>query len=433
MRHSQSSLRTKCHPWWSLVFLSLLAGAGCSSLQTTPPEKVGFMSRAVSEGDGTATVWAAALGREEAWKVFGADLVKDGIQPVWLKIENRGQENLHLAMAVLDPTYFAPNEAAWIVHRRWEKGVNRQIDSLFQKHKISQTIPAHSTRSGFLFANDDEGLKYIHVLLLGGAKDHDFDLAVEVPGIVADYAATDVSKIAPPGAMEDVDERTLARRLQELPCCTTNKKATKQGDPLNIVIIGKIEPALKAFLARKWDVTEEMTGGAKWRTVKAFLLGSKYRYSPISWLYVFSRRQDIALQKARDNIHQRNHLRLWLTQLEWKGMPVSIGQISRDIGVRYTTKSPTISTHKIDPQVDEARTYLMEDLLLSGHVEAIGYVGGVGAATPEAPRHNLTGDPYYTDGRRAVIVLSDQWIPYDEIRILRWAAPQDGGRSKARE
>ncbi len=416
---------------WMVALLVVLGAVGCSSLQTIPPEKVGFISRAVSKDDGLVTVWAAALGREEAWKVYGADLAKQGIQPVWLKIENRSDENLHLAMAVLDPTYFAPNEGAWIVHRRWERGVNRKIDRLFQEYEIPQTIPAGSTRSGFFLTNRDEGLKYLHILLLGTTADHQLDLTVEVPGIVTDYAATDLSKITSPASIEEVDESTLRKKLEELPCCTTNKKATKQGDPLNIVIIGNPVPAITAFLARKWDVTEEMTGGAKWRTVKSFMLGSKYRYSPISSLFVFGRRQDIALQKARDNIHQRNHLRLWLTHLSWNGKTVAIGQISRDIGVRYTTKSPTISTHKIDPQVDEARTYLMEDLLLSGHVEAIGYVGGVGVASPEAPRHNLTGDPYYTDGKRAVIVLSSEWIPYKQIRILHWTdAPQGEPRQE---
>ncbi len=36
----------------------------------------------------------------------------------------------------------------------------------------------------------------------------------------------------------------------------------------------------------------------------------------------------------------------------------------------------------------------------------LGYVHGVGACEPEHPKRNLTGDPYFTDGRRAVIVLS---------------------------
>jgi len=42
----------------------------------------------------------------------------------------------------------------------------------------------------------------------------------------------------------------------------------------------------------------------------------------------------------------------------------------------------------------------------AGRVKAAGYVGGVGSCTPDAPRRNLTGDPFFTDGKRAVIVLS---------------------------
>jgi hypothetical protein len=39
-------------------------------------------------------------------------------------------------------------------------------------------------------------------------------------------------------------------------------------------------------------------------------------------------------------------------------------------------------------------------------VEAAGYVGGVGASTRHAPKRNLTGDPWHSDGQRAVIVIS---------------------------
>jgi len=33
-------------------------------------------------------------------------------------------------------------------------------------------------------------------------------------------------------------------------------------------------------------------------------------------------------------------------------------------------------------------------------------VAGVGACTRAAPHRNLTGDPYHTDGKRAVILLA---------------------------
>ena len=58
---------------------------------------------------------------------------------------------------------------------------------------------------------------------------------------------------------------------------------------------------------------------------------------------------------------------------------------------------------------------------MSGFVERYGYIDGVGAASMSAPRTNLTGDPYYTDGLRAVIFLSDQTIALAEK--LPWETP----------
>jgi len=85
---------------------------------------------------------------------------------------------------------------------------------------------------------------------------------------------------------------------------------------------------------------------------------------------------------------------------------VWVGQVSRDIGVRFTTRAWNLTTHRIDPDVDEARDYVIEDLLQAGRVEAAGYVDGVGPCVRASPRRNLTGDPYFTDGKRAVILLS---------------------------
>ncbi len=83
----------------------------------------------------------------------------------------------------------------------------------------------------------------------------------------------------------------------------------------------------------------------------------------MSALHVFGRSQDFALQKARQTINERLHLRLWLTPLRFQGKPVWIGQISRDIGVRFTPKTWNLTTHKIDPDVDDARDYLLDDLM----------------------------------------------------------------------
>ena len=191
-----------------------------------------------------------------------------------------------------------------------------------------------------------------------------------------------------------------------MPPTTTNARGGRPGDPVNLVIIGNFASVIGVFASR-WDQTEIITLGSCWRTVKAFLLGSDYRYSPVSALYLFQHPQDFALQRVRESINERLHLRLWSTPLRFDGKEVWVGQVSRDIGVRFTWRTWNLTTHRIDPDVDEARDYVMEDLFEAGRITAGGYVEGVGACTKDSPRHNLTGDPYYSDGHRAVVMVSD--------------------------
>ena len=157
------------------------------------------------------------------------------------------------------------------------------------------------------------------------------------------------------------------------------------------------------------------------RTVKSFVEGSRYLYSPVSALYLFGRPQDFAMQKARETVDERNHLRLWMTPVRYRGYPVWIGQISRDIGVRFTTK--TITTHKIDPNVDETREYLLENLAYAQSLKAFGYVGGVGEIPMDQPRGNLTGDPWFTDGLRVVLWIPSKVTDLDDVKYIDWATP----------
>ena len=106
-----------------------------------------------------------------------------------------------------------------------------------------------------------------------------------------------------------------------------------------------------------------------------------------------------------------------MTPLRFEGQPVWIGQVSRDIGVRFTPKTWNLTTHRIDPDVDDARDYVLDDLMESGRVVKVGFVPGAGAAERAAPRRNLTGDPYFTDGLRAVAIFSEtRTIP----TFLKW-------------
>jgi hypothetical protein len=200
----------------------------------------------------------------------------------------------------------------------------------------------------------------------------------------------DFGSIYPSGTVEAVDLATLREKLAQVHCCTTNKVGNVNGDPLNIVVVGRGIDALFAFTERGWRLDEPFDLHSTYRTVRAFLFGSEYLNAPVSPLYVFGRQQDVALQKARDTVSQRNHLRLWLAPFTIDGLQVWVGQISRDIGIKLTTKSWYLTTHIISPEVDQDRFYLMQDLILSGAVTRFGFVRGVGVSSMPDPRVNLT-------------------------------------------
>ena len=63
---------------------------------------------------------------------------------------------------------------------------------------------------------------------------------------------------------------------------------------------------------------------------------------------------------------------------------------------------------------------LIEDLIYSQQLAKTGWVKGVGAATRSKPRHNLTGDPYFTAGLRAVLLFDRRPYSFVEIQRFDW-------------
>jgi hypothetical protein len=269
----------------------------------------------------------------------------------------------------------------------------------------------------------------VQVDLVATGRLRTFSFLSNVPDFRADYRARGVflRDLWPPDEIVDyTDQSALRAALEALPCCSTNRRGTREGDPLNLVVVGGLDDAFPALVRRGWQLTEETWSGSVIRMVNSALAGERYPYAPVSPLYLYGRSQDLALQRARDTVHQRNHLRLWLSPIRYRGKPVWVGQISRDIGSRPTIHSIYLVTHKIDPNIDEARTALTEDMAYSQNLVAIGLSDGVGAAAADAPRRNLTGDPYYTDGFRTVLIFDAQPRALDEIEFLPWSGRKGG-------
>ena len=401
------------------ALLATTAVYGCAVYQKPSPfHAVPFQERSQSKVDGDVKVTVAVLSAEESRQLFGVNLAGKNIQPVWVRVQNAGSAYLWLMSSSMDQDYFSPLEAAYVFHGIFGGSLNKKIDEQFRVMSFRNPIAAGTSVSGFIFTHLDEGTKVVDVELFSEENAKLFTFLVPIPGIRADYEVIDFENLYSEKEIVALDDNELRKELENLPCCTTNKDGTANGDPLNLVFIGRREDIAAAFIRRGWLPAEKTYSKAIWKTIKSFLFGTKYRYSPVSPLYFNSRPQDFAGQKPRHTVHQRNHLRVWLSPMRYQGKPVWIGQISRDIGVRFTFKNWPPVTHKIDPDVDEAMYALLEDLVNSQQVSKIGYVGGTGRASRTKPRHNLTGDPYFTDGYRAVLVFDREPHSFAEIQFF---------------
>jgi len=419
MMRIQREIKTGLHSL-ALCLLILICWS-CSSnppAQTQLPEG-DFKQRLQTQAHAGVTVTTGVPSASESVELFASPLYKNGVQPVWLEITNNLDKDLSFLPVGLDPSYFTPIEARSIQRRSGQlDGNSPLLLSELLNAGMPMTIPAHSTRSGFIFTRLDEGTKAFNVDVIGTDWFQTFTFFVPVPGLHADHYNIDWANLYPPEEIKGVNAQQLIGLLEEQVCCTTDKKAKGSGDPVNLVIIGDLHEVYVAFIRAGWDETETITSGTSWKTMKSFIGGGEYRYSPVSGLYVFGRPQDVAFQKARDNIHERNHLRLWLSPYRLEGKLVWLGQISRDIGVRWTKK--TITTHKIDPDVDETREYLLEDLAYAQALKKFSYVGGVGEISYTQPRGNLTGDPWFSDGNRLVLWVSSVPVDIDELEFVPW-------------
>jgi hypothetical protein len=414
--------------FFAVVIVVCVAAAAAnflSSLRFNPDQSVdaSFISRAQRKSVPGITVSVSALGERESRQSFGEDLAKYNIQPVWLSIANETDDQLVFLPIAMDADYYSPYEVSYRFHGAFSFGTNRARDAFFLERQIAGILPPHSTTTGFVYGELDTGVKYAHIAIVGKNRLETLDFALPVPGPTFVGTSIDAAELYPGRKIEDLDLDSLRTTLAEQRCCTSNADATRDGDPLNIVIIESKQDPIVPFVARGWHLARRLDVASAIETARAFLFREAFLTSPVSPLYVFGRREDVVVQKARSTINERVHARFWLTPYTFESRRIWIGQVSRDIGVRITTETWNLTTHKIGPDVDFDRAYLLQDLLMSGFVERYGYVEGVGDAPASAPRANLTGDPYYTDGLRVVVFLSNQTTRLENIDKLPWQIP----------
>jgi hypothetical protein len=395
-----------------LVFACIpLFFSRCATFQPQKGKEAFSRSGAVTKRDGNIRVTAAVLSPEETKAFFDLDLYDKGIQPVWLEIENRNDSRVWFPPISVDPDYFSPLEVAYMNFATFAKKRNRRMAEFIYDHALKRLIAPGTTQSGFVFTNLNLGTKAFNVDLVGEkSRVWTFTFYISVPGFRASHQDVDWENLYPKDEILSLDNmEDLKESLANLPYWTKNQDGTKQGVPINIIIVGHGKDLHHVLLRRGWDET----AGVKPVPRSEGPIPS--RYAPVRPLYVYGRHQDAAFRKTRERVNERNQLRLWLSPIRFKEKLVWIGQISREVKVRYLP-----DTYRIEPLVDEARTYLLQDLWYSQRLEKFGYVKGVAAKFMSEPYEDLAGNPYFTDGFCTVLWIAEKPLSFAEVEALEW-------------
>ncbi|CAB1056837.1 hypothetical protein D1BOALGB6SA_1576 [Olavius sp. associated proteobacterium Delta 1] len=396
---------------------------GCaSSFQPHPLEEVHFQERSQTRSKGNFRVTAAVLSAEETEAVFGFALYKKGIQPIWLEIENKDDKPTWFLPYSVDPDYFPPLEVTYPYHRTFDDQYNDHIDRYFLKHAMGLYLAPDSIRSGFVFTNLDLGTKSFNVDLVGDDNQaHTFTFFIPVPGLQSDHQDVDFDKLYSANEMISYREADFRKALGDLPCCVTNEDGTKQGGPINIVIVAHGEDLLRVLIRSGWNetATTRTASGSKKEISSDIPQG--FRYKPVAPLYYYGRQQDASFRDPRAGGFERNKLRLWLSPMQFEGQEVWLGQISRD----YGKQSAGRTLNKLD--LDEVRSFLLQSLWYAQGINKYGFVKGTtGAVAPIShPKTTFRGTAYITDGYRVVLWLSEKSVPLSDVEVVDWDSPPE--------
>lgn len=180
------------------------------------------------------------------------------------------------------------------------------------------------------------------------------------------------------------------------------------GDPINLAIEGSEEELLRAMHAAGWHPADPITLDSSLRIAVDSVVGRPDVEAPVSSLFLFGRKQDLAFELPVGNSpRQRHHVRFWRWDKLKDGRPVWFGSATFDERVGLSHANAQI-THHIGPDVDAERELLLTGLRNAGVTQDEYYVDGFHT---ELEGRNGGGDPWRTDGRLGVAVLKSAVPP----------------------
>jgi hypothetical protein len=380
-----------------VVSTMLLAGCGGRAYLYEAVDAEGLRQRAETQAEGSLTVSATVPGREETRAIFGIDLYSQGIQPVWIEVENSGTTLARYAPVSTDHFYFSPLEVAYKNRRGYSDESRQRMNERFNSLAMPRYVHPGQTRQGFVFTHLDAGAKGFNVDLFGPGQSYHFTFLLRVPGFVPDYARLDIDAIYGADEISHYSLDHLSDALRSVPCCSSDEQDQAAGEPINIVLIGPDGDLLRGLLRSGWRETsvEEAAG--------------------LPQEYLYGRPQDSIFQYLTVDGSSFYELRFWLAPIESDGQHVWVGQAKhyyRWLGISL-----------LDADVDNARNFAIQKFMYGQSLKSLAWLTGQEVVTAGTFWSSLITRTYFTDGYRAVLWLSG--TPYSalDINLLNWDLP----------
>jgi|HubBroStandDraft_6_1064221.scaffolds.fasta_scaffold42762_2 hypothetical protein len=220
-------------------------------------------------------------------------------------------------------------------------------------------------------------------------------------------------------ALSSVPKRTRTRRGVE-------------ADPVNVALVGTDSEVAAAFAKAGWSRADSLSRTSDVAIAKSLLLRRPDSTAPVSSLFLFGRRQDVAYEReVGRTASRRHHVRLWLAEgVTDHGRPMWIGDAAYDLRAGMSHRAP-MPTHHIEADVDRERDTLFADLQGAGQLSVRYDVTGLG---PRIDARNAEGDRFNTDGdlyvgvispgnapRAVPIVLNDPMLVQWNSALFEWS------------
>jgi len=356
-----------------------------------------FRARAKTQSEGPIRVSATVPGRQETEALFGIDLYDQGIQPVWLEIENTSETAARYAPVSTDPYYFSPLEVAYKNRGGYSDEARTDMQRNFYAQALPRYIDAGETTSGFVFTHTDKGAKGFNVDVFGSGESYHFMFLLRVPGFEPDYANIDFASIYSAEELTAHDTDDLYSALKNLPCCSSDADGNTTEGTLNVVLVGDGKDLLKALLRSRWIET------------------SASKASDREPDFMFGRQQDAIFRYESSVDDSLYELRLWLAPMLADDKRVWVGQASH----HYNTES----FRRFDPEIDNARNFALQNMIYGQALAKMAWVSGEAVAPIESFWANLVRPPFFTDGHRIVLWVSGEPVSILDVTAYDWDDP----------